>query len=209
MVTVKLLAQEADKSGLTKEPGFKKLLERQKEQAQAEYYIDQTIDKKITDKALHDLYDKTIAGAKQSEEIKARHILVETEDQAKDVAKQLKNGKDFAALAKEKSKDPGSAKNGGDLGWFTAEVMVPEFSKAAFALKAGEVSQPVKTQFGWHVIQLEDRRKQQAPKFDDVKDRLRQQLREQESSETIDRLKKSAKIELKGQAAQPQLAPNQ
>lgn len=207
MVTVKVLAQEADKEGLTKEPGYKKLLDRQKEQIAAEYYVDQTVDKKITDKAVHDLYDKTIASAKPAEEIKARHILVESEDQAKDIVKQLKDGKDFAELAKEKSKDPGSAKNGGDLGWFTAEVMVPEFSKTAFALKKGEISQPVKTQFGWHVIQVEDRRKQEPAKFDDVKDRLRQQLREQAITETIDRLKKSAKIEVKGQAAQPQLAP--
>ena len=208
MITVKILAQEAEKTGLTKEPGYKKLMDRQKEQISAEYYVEQTVDKNITDKAVHDLYDKTVANAKPAEEIKARHILVDSEDQAKEVAKQLKDGKDFAALAKEKSKDTGSAQNGGDLGWFTAEVMVPEFSKTAFALKKGEVSQPVKTQFGWHVIQLEDRRKQEAPKFDDVKERLRQQLREQATTEAIDRLRKSAKIEVKGQAAQPQLAPS-
>lgn len=207
LVSIKALAQEAERAGATKDPGFKRLLAQRQEQVAADYYVQQLVEKRVTDKAIRDLYDQTIASAKAPEEYKARHILVQTEDEAKDVVKQLKAGKDFAALAKEKSKDTGSAQNGGDLGWFTADVMVPEFSKAAIALKNGEISAPVKSQFGWHVIQTQERRKQTPPKFEDVKENLSQQLREQVMSETLDKVKKAAKIELKGAAAQPSLVP--
>jgi len=207
LVTAKAIMQEAEKLGTSKDPAFKKFLAQRTEQALLEFYVQGVVAKKVTDKAVRDLYDSTVTGAKAPEEYKARHILVETEDQAKDIIKQIKGGKDFAALAKEKSKDPGSGQNGGDLGWFTAEMMVPEFSNAAVALKNGDISAPVKSQFGWHVIQTQERRKQPAPKFDDVKENLGQQLRQQTTQELVANVRKAAKIELKGAAAAPQIVP--
>ena len=103
--------------------------------------------------------------------MRARHILVETEDEAKAILDQLKGGADFATLAKEKSKDPGAAE-GGDLGYFTKDQMVPEFAEVAFKMYPGQLSDPVKTQFGWHVIKLEDKRTKQPPEFDKVKDQI-------------------------------------
>ena len=207
LTQVKALSQEAEKSGVTKEPSYKKLQAQKLEEFAADSYLKSAIEKKVTDKAVRDLYDTTVASAKSAEEYRARHILVETEDEAKDAIKQIKGGKDFAVVAKEKSKDTGSAPNGGDLGWFTADVMVPEFSKAAVALKNGEISAPVKSQFGWHVIQTQERRKQAAPKFEDVRENLAQQLRQQINQETVERVTKAAKIEMKGAAAAPKIVP--
>ena len=105
---------------------------------------------------------------KNEEEVHARHILVPTEDEAKAILAQLKGGADFATLAKEKSKDPGAA-DGGDLGYFTKEQMVPEFAEVAFKLDKGQLSDPVKTQFGWHIIKVEDKRIKPTPTFEQVK----------------------------------------
>src|SRR5690349_23456006 len=107
---------------------------------------------------------KSMAG---QEEVHARHILVESEDEAKTILTELKGGADFATLAKEKSKDPGAAQ-GGDLGYFSKEQMVPEFADVAFKMYAGQLSNPVKTQFGWHIIKVEDKRVRQPPEFDKV-----------------------------------------
>jgi peptidyl-prolyl cis-trans isomerase C len=130
----------------------------------------------ITDEALHARYNQDYAGKPGEQEAHARHILVPTEQEAKDIIAQLKKGVDFAKLAKERSKDPGAA-DGGDLGWFKRGDMVPAFSEAAFALKPGQFTQiPVQSQFGWHVILLEGLRQAAAPSFDDVKDELRQKM---------------------------------
>src|SRR5258708_12651326 len=112
-------------------------------------------------KKVYEEASKQITG---EEEVHARHILVETEDEAKAVAEELKKGADFAELAKKKSKDPG-ASDGGDLGFFTKDQMVPEFSAAAFALEPGKTSDPVKPQFGWHITKLEEKRSPKAPPF--------------------------------------------
>src|SRR2546430_8569212 len=120
---------------------------------------------------MHKVYDDAIGQMKKEPEVRARHILVETEDEAKAVVAELKKGADFAELAKAKSKDPGSA-DGGDLGYFTKDQMVPEFSEVAFKLEKGQLSDPVKSQFGWHVIKVEDKRERQPPEYDKVKDQL-------------------------------------
>src|SRR5262249_16793580 len=125
----------------------------------------------VTDAAMHKVYDdatKQMAGEK---EVHARHILVETEDEAKAIVAELNKGTHFAELARLKSKDPGAAE-GGDLGYFTKDQMVPEFSDTAFKLDKGELSDPVKTQFGWHVIRVEDKRDRPVPRFEQVKDQI-------------------------------------
>ena len=112
------------------------------------------------------VYDDAVKQMGNEQEVRARHILVPTEDEAKAILAEIKKGTDFAELAKQKSKDPGAAAEGGDLGYFTKEQMVPEFAEAAFKLDKGQVSEPVKTQFGWHIIKVEDKRTKPVPEFE-------------------------------------------
>src|SRR6516225_4836448 len=137
---------------------------------------------------------KAIKQTPNEQEVHARHILVATEGEAKDIEAQLKNGADFATLAKEKSKDPGAAE-GGDLGYFTKDQMVPEFAEAAFKLDKGQISDPVKTQFGWHIIKVEDKRIKPTPTYDEVKGQLENYVARRAQAELVDNLRKSATIE--------------
>ena len=127
-----------------------------------------------TPEARKKLYDETVTKLPPEIELHARHILVEDEATAKQVVERARKGEDFIALTKEFSKDPGSAADGGDLGWFTKDKMVKEFSEAAFKLEPGEISDPVKSQFGWHVIKVEGKRTKPVPPFDDVKGQIGQ-----------------------------------
>src|SRR5207237_5478747 len=124
----------------------------------------------------------------------ARHILVETEDEAKAVLEELKKGSEFAELAKKKSKDPG-ASDGGDLGFFTKDQMVPEFSTVAFALEPGKISDPVKSQFGWHIIKVEEKRNRKAPDFEQVKGQIETYVTRKAQADYVGKLRESAKIE--------------
>lgn len=161
----------------------------------------------VTDDAMHKVYDQAVKQMTNEEEVHARHILVPTEDEAKAIEAELKKGADFAALAKEKSKDPGAA-DGGDLGYFTKEQMVPEFSAAAFKLEKGQISDPVHTQFGWHIIKVEDKRIKPTPTFDQVKPQLQNYVAHHAEADLVDSLRKSAKIERLDQPATPNPAPN-
>jgi peptidyl-prolyl cis-trans isomerase C len=155
----------------------------------------QTIGKEaITDAALHKVYEDAKKQVGDEQEVHARHILVDTEDEAKAIIAELKKGADFATVAKEKSKDP-SASNGGDLDYFTQDQMVPEFSEAAFKLDKGAISDPVKTQFGWHVIKVEDRRKREVPPFDQVKAQLENYVVRKAQADFVGKLREGAKIE--------------
>jgi len=117
------------------------------------------------------VYEEAAKQIEGEQEVHARHILVESEDEAKAIGAELKKGADFAELAKKKSKDPG-ASDGGDLGFFTKDQMVPEFSAVAFALEPGKISDPVKSQFGWHIIKVEEKRNRKAPEFEQVKSQI-------------------------------------
>ncbi len=130
--------------------------------------------KAVTEEAKRKTYDEFVASAKPETEVRARHILVDDEAKAKEIAAKAKGGADFATLAKENSKD--SAEDGGDLGYFTKDQMVPEFAEAAFKLEKGQVSDPVKSQFGWHVIKVEDKRQKPVPSYEQVSDQLDQYL---------------------------------
>ena len=139
-------------------------------------------------------YDETVASQPPVEEVHARHILVATEDEAKAVAEEIAAGADFAETAKARSTGP-SGPRGGDLGWFAKGAMVPEFADAAFALKPGEVSAPVQTQFGWHVIKLEDRRVKPAPTFEEMREELTQQLQTKAAEAAVLAARESAEVE--------------
>jgi peptidyl-prolyl cis-trans isomerase C len=147
-----------------------------------------------TDAAMHKVYDEAVKQMSAEQEVHARHILVESEDEAKKILADLKKGGDFAAIAKEKSKDPGAA-DGGDLGYFTKDQMVPEFSEVAFKLEKGALSDPVKSQFGWHIILVEDKRSKPVPEFDKVKDQIETYVVRKAQAEMIQKLRETAKIE--------------
>jgi len=149
----------------------------------------------VTDDAMKKVYDEAVKQTANEQEVRARHILVPTEDEAKAVLAELKKGTDFAELAKQKSKDPGAAAEGGDLGYFTKEQMVPEFAEVAFKLEKGQVSDPVKTQFGWHIIKVEDKRTKPVPEFDKVKDQIETYVERRAQAEFIGKLRENAKIE--------------
>ena len=141
-------------------------------------------------------------------EYHARHILVDSEDDAKKLIAQIKAGAKFEDLAKKNSKDTGSAENGGDLDWAKPSAYVPEFSTALQGLKKGQMTDtPVKTQFGYHIIKLEDTRQAQFPSFDEVKDKVKQQMEQVKLQEYQESLRKAAKTDYKFAAEQPQQAP--
>ena len=142
-------------------------------------------------KKVYEEASKQIGG---EQEVHARHILVETEDEAKAVKAELAKGGDFAELAKKKSKDPG-ASDGGDLGFFTKEQMVPEFANVAFALEPGKISDPVKTQFGWHIIKVEEKRNRKPPEFDQVKSQIETYVTRKAQADYVSKLREAAKIE--------------
>ncbi len=147
----------------------------------------------VTEAEMKKIYEDAAAKQPPEDEVHARHILVPTEQEAKDVEKRLKAGEDFGKVADEVSKDPGS--QGGDLGWFTKDRMVPEFADAAFKLQKGQVSDPVKSQFGWHIIKLEDRRTKAFPSYDQVKDQISNYITQRAQTNLILDLRKQAKIE--------------
>lgn len=191
----RLLATAGKKAGLEKDPEVIKQLDQIRQELIQRAFLQNAVEKRLTDDRLKQAYDKMVKDMPAEDEIKARHILLETEDAAKDVIAQLGKGADFAKLAEEKSTGP-SGPRGGDLGWFTKGTMVPEFSEAAFALKPGEVTKaPVKTQFGWHVIKVEERRKAEPPTFEESKEDLRAQLAEEAVTEVLADLRKDAKVE--------------
>jgi peptidyl-prolyl cis-trans isomerase C len=160
-----------------------------------------------TDEAMHKVYDEAVKQVPAEQEVHARHILVATEDEAKAIEDELKKGADFAELAKQKSKDPGAA-DGGDLGYFTKDQMVPEFADAAFKLDKGQISDPIHTQFGWHVIKVEDKRTKPTPTFDQVKAQLTNYVEHRAQAEMVDNLRKNATIERLDKPAAPALDPS-
>ncbi|WP_323777529.1 peptidylprolyl isomerase [Leisingera sp.] len=156
--------------------------------------IDMVMEKASGEDALRAAYDAKYSSGDGGDEFHAAHILVESEEDAQDVKKELDAGADFATLAKEKSTGP-SGPSGGDLGWFTTGRMVPEFEDAVLKLQSGEISAPVKTQFGWHVILLHERRKAEAPEFEEVRAQLAEELRQRAVEESVNELTASAEIE--------------
>ena len=201
-----LISAAAAKGGFDKDPEVQKRIAEARDRVLQQAFLNKAVDADVTDAKVKATYDDMLKKMPPQEEVRARHILVKTEDEAKAIAKEIAGGADFAKLADEKSAD-GGAKNGGDLGYFTREQMVSEFSDAAFKLKKGEVSAPVKSAFGWHVIKLEDRRTVQPPPLDQVREDIRNQLAQGAIARTIDDLRKDAKIETFNPDGTPAAAP--
>lgn len=169
-------------------------LENEERSLRAGVAINQALDARLTDDALQALYQERFAGAEPETEFNASHILVETQEQAEDLISQLEQGADFAALAREFSTGP-SGPNGGDLGWFGKGMMVKPFEDAVLGMQVGTVTGPVQTQFGWHVIRLNETRVKNAPTLDEVRDDLLEELRRRTIDEVIVDLVGKAEID--------------
>ena len=202
LVDVVVLSQAAEKQKLDDRPAVKHQLVFDRNRLLMEMLLQDAGKSALSDAAEHQVYDDAVKQVKSEQEVHARHILVPTEDEAKAILAQLKGGADFAVLAKEKSKDPGAAE-GGDLGYFTKDQMVPEFAEVAFRLDKGQLSDPVKTQFGWHIIKVEDKRIKPTPTFEQVKPQIENYVAHRAQAELVENLRKSATVERLDKPAAP------
>ena len=210
VVNNKLLIDAAKDAKLENDPEVKDRIAKLQERVEEQVYIDRLLAKATSDDALKALYQKSIKDAPAQEEIHGRQILLKDEAEAKAVIAQLDKGGDFVKIANEKN--PSKDSNGGDLGYFTKDAMPPEFGDAAFALKKGQYTKtPVKTQFGWHVIKVEDRRPAAPPSFEDSKEKLANEAEKNTIDAKVAELRGKAKVEqfnLDGSTFTPALKPN-
>jgi peptidyl-prolyl cis-trans isomerase C len=195
LIDLKLGAKAAEAAKVGDSADFARKLAYNRDKALLDQYLEQEAQKAVTPEAARKLYDETAKSVTPEEEVRARHILVESEDEAKKAAERVKGGEDFAKVAGELSKDPGSKTDGGDLGFFTKDRMVEPFAEAAFKLQPGQVSEPVKSQFGWHVIKVEEKRTKPVPPFEEMKDQVNAYLERKAQQDLIMGLRKDAKIE--------------
>ena len=189
-----LMAGAGQTDNLDKSDTFPSRVKYHERRALRDAFFDNKISGAVTEADAKKIFDEQIVEVKPQQEVHARHILVATEAEAKEVAERLKKGEDFAVIAKEKSKDTGA--EGGDLGFFTRGQMLKPFEDAAFALDVGQISEPVQTQFGWHIIKVEEKRDQALPTFDQVKAAIVAQLIQAKAQEVVTGLRDTAKIEV-------------
>jgi len=194
LVSERLIYAEAVKAGYDKDPEVKRRLANLEKQLVMQGFMENKAKTLATDEQLKAAYNEKAASSKGQEEVRARHILVSSEDEAKKLYEQIKKGGDFEKIAKEKSADKGSGANGGELGWFTKDRMVPEFADAAYKLKKGDVSAPVKSEFGWHIIQVEDRRPLQVASFEEMKESLKAEVANKSVQSYVEGLLKKSEI---------------
>ena len=194
LIDMKLVAKAAEDKKVADSEEFKKRLAFTRNRLLMDSLLASEGKAATTPDAMKKVYEEASKQIGGEQEVHARHILVETEDEAKAVKAELAKGGDFAELAKKKSKDPG-ASDGGDLGFFTKEQMVPEFANVAFALEPGKISDPVKTQFGWHIIKVEEKRNRKPPEFDQVKSQIETYVTRKAQADYVSKLREAAKIE--------------
>ena len=207
LADVVVLSQSAEQQKIGERPDVKRRLVFDRNRLLMEALLQDAGKASLSDEAEHKVYEEAVKQMASEEEVHARHILLPTEDEAKAVLAELKKGADFAALAKEKSKDPGGSE-GGDLGYFTKDQMVPEFSAVAFKLGKGELSEPVKSQFGWHIIKVEDKRTKPTPSFDQVKAQIDNYIVHRAQAALVEKLRSGANIERLEQPAAPSSSLN-
>jgi peptidyl-prolyl cis-trans isomerase C len=217
MADMILVAKVAEDKKMGDTAEFKKHLDFTRKKLLMSDLLQATAKEAITDDAMHKVYDEAVKQMGQEQEVHARHILIRAaagdenaskaaEDKIKAIIARLKKGEDFETVAKEVTEDPSGKANGGDLGYFSKEQMVPEFSNVAFKLEKGQISEPVKTQFGWHVLKVEDKRVKPTPKFEDVKPQIEQYVARKAQAELVQKLRAEAKIE-KMYKTEPPAAP--
>jgi peptidyl-prolyl cis-trans isomerase C len=193
LIDMRLVAKKAAADKMDAGAAFARRMAYYHDKLAMEALLTDVAVKAATDEAEHKAYDEAAKAQPPVPEVHARHILLPTEDEAKAALERVKKGEDFAKVATELSKDPGG--EGGDLGWFTKDKMVPEFADAAFKMEPGQVSDPVKSQFGWHIIKVEEKRMKTFPNFDQVKDQAARYVVQKAQSDLIQQLRKDVKIE--------------
>jgi peptidyl-prolyl cis-trans isomerase C len=195
IIDLRLIGAAARGAKLEDDPAVKRKIAEATDRALQEAYLTRQVEAKVNEAALREKYKAYAASVPGQEEVSARHILLKTEAEAKAVIADLKKGGDFADLAKKRSIDP-AASSGGDLGYFTKDQMVPEFSDAACKLKKGEITEaPVKTSFGWHVIRVEDKRTSGPPPFEEVREELSEGMSREVIQDMLKDLRGKAKVE--------------
>lgn len=195
LIEMQIFADAADAEKLTSGPDFEKRLEYWTKRAKRDAYYETAIKGTVSDGLAKGIYDDKVKMIPPEDEVNASHILVESEEKAKEVFDKIGQGEPFAKLAETYSQDPGSKAVGGSLGYFTKGQMVKEFEDAAFALKKGEVSKPIKSKFGWHIIKVDDRRTKPLPTFEEVKPQIVQSVTQQKSQQVATDLRGKANIE--------------
>ncbi|TYR30334.1 peptidylprolyl isomerase [Mesorhizobium microcysteis] len=207
VIEIRLLAAEAETKGLADGDDFNRRMDMLRQRALHSAYIDEEVANLVTDDAVRARYDEEIAKLDAGEEVRARHIIVPTQEEAAAIIEELNGGGDFEEIAKEKSQD-GAAAQGGDLGYFASGQMVPEFEQAAFAMEVGAHStEPVQTQFGWHVIKVEDKRAKQPPAFEQVSGQLRSVLLRDAYMQRVTELREAAEVEIADEGLKSVLEP--
>jgi peptidyl-prolyl cis-trans isomerase C len=207
MVDLKLGAKAAAAAKVGDNPEFSRKLAYFRDKLLLDEYLDREVKKAVTAEAARKLYDDTVKTMTPEPEVRARHILIDDEGEAKKAYERVKGGESFEKLAQELSTDPGSKTDGGDLGFFTKDRMVAAFAEAAFKLEPGQVSEPVKSQFGWHVIKVEEKRVRPVPPFEEMKDQVDQYLTRKAQQDIVLKLRQSAKIERLDQPADKPAEP--
>ncbi len=195
LVEAHLFAEEAGKNQLGSGKDYEERVAYYKLRALRDTFYEKKVREAVTEAQARAAYDEQIAKIKPEAEVRARHILVKTEEEAKDLVAQLKAGADFNELAKKSSDGP-SSHTGGDLGYFSRGQMVKAFEDAAFALEPGQISAPVQSEFGWHVIKVEDKRNRPVPAFEEVKDQIMGSLIQTQLKDVVQKLRSSAKVEI-------------
>ena len=193
LIDMKLVAKKAAADKMDADAAFTRRMAYYHDKLAMEALLTDVAAKAATDEAEHKAYDEAAKAQPPVPEVHARHILLPTEEEAKAALARVKKGEDFAKVATELSKDPGG--EGGDLGWFTKDKMVPEFADAAFKMEPGQVSDPVKSQFGWHIIKVEEKRMKSFPPFEQVKDQAARYVVQKAQSDLIQQLRQNVKIE--------------
>lgn len=202
IVEIRLMAAEAESQELDADPEFQRRMEFLRQRALHSAFIDENVTSEVDDEAVRERYDQEVSDAPATNEVRARHILVETQEEAEEIIGQLDDGADFEELARENSTD-GSSEQGGDLGYFGPGQMVPAFEEVAFTLSVGDYTdEPVESQFGWHVIKVEDKRAQQPPSFDEVRDQLRSLIVREAYLERVSEIRESAEVEIEDEELQ-------
>jgi len=194
IVSERLMLKDAEAGKLQERRDVQKKLEAARRQVLVQEHL-RVRNINIPEETIRKRYDEMVAKVKGSQQAHASHILVETEDEAKEIKKELDGGADFALLAKRRSADVGSSAGGGDLGFFNKDQMVKEFADAAFKLEPGQVSEPVKTSFGWHIIKLHEKRDMPTPPYEEARLTIEEQLRQEANQEYIQNLLKDADIQ--------------
>lgn len=195
LIDLKLGAKAAEAAKIGDSPDFARKMAYNHDKTLLDAYLNQEAKKAVTPEAARKLYDETVKGTAPEQEVHARHILVDNEEDAKKAYARVKGGEDFAKVAGEMSKDPGSKADGGDLGFFTKDRMVEAFADAAFKLEPGQISEPVKSQFGWHVIKVEEKRNKPVPSFEEMQGQVNTYLERKAQQDIIIGLRKDAKVE--------------